>query len=98
LTLASVLPAFGALLSGMNRPMMIDDAVWWAGYWDVIMILAAVIASGLAIRTLDRRSRGSPGTAGPPDPDVGCPVGAGPEAPADPVFLHPANEPIADRL
>jgi hypothetical protein len=44
----------------MIHPMKIDDAVGWAGYWDVILILTAVIASGLAIRALDRRSSGSP--------------------------------------
>ena len=48
LALASILPAFGALLFGMNRPMMIDDTVGWIGYWDVILILTAVIASVLA--------------------------------------------------
>jgi ABC-type transport system involved in multi-copper enzyme maturation permease subunit len=98
-TLASVLSAFSGLMFRIRRPLLVEAEITaWAGYWDVIMILAAVIASGLAIRTLDRRSRGSPGTAGPPDPDVGCPVGAGPEAPAEPVFLQSAEELIADRL
>ena len=32
----------------------------WIGYWDAILILAAVIITGLAIVTLNRRSRGSP--------------------------------------
>jgi hypothetical protein len=95
LTLASVLPAFGILLSGMIHPMKIDDTVWWAGYWDVILLLTAIIASGLAIRALDRRSRGSPGDAGPPGPDAGSWVDTGPEAGTDPVFAeHPTRLPM----
>ena len=58
LTLASVLPAYSGLVFLMNRPTAIEDIAGWAGYWDMIMILSAVIISGLAIRTLDRRSRG----------------------------------------
>ena len=60
----------------------------WVGYWDMILILSAVIVSGLAIRTLDRRSRGYPSAEGPLDPSVGYPLLPGPEAAADPVLAE----------
>jgi ABC-type transport system involved in multi-copper enzyme maturation permease subunit len=59
-TLASVLTAFSELLFCLTRPDAVPAMTGWAGFWDAIMILAAVIASGLAIRTLNRRSRGCP--------------------------------------
>ena len=57
---ASVLFAYSGPQFRMDHPMMIDDTVGWAVYWDAIMIASAVITSGLAIRTLDRSSRGAP--------------------------------------
>jgi ABC-type transport system involved in multi-copper enzyme maturation permease subunit len=58
--LASVLLAYVGLVFRIHRPDPVSpDVAGWAAYWDVIMILAAVIATGLAIRTLDRRSRGT---------------------------------------
>jgi hypothetical protein len=57
-TLASVLPAYSGLLFSMDRPESIAaEALGWAGTWDVVLILAAATVSGLAIRTVDRRSR-----------------------------------------
>jgi hypothetical protein len=88
LTLMSVLPAFSVLLFRMNHPDAMADMVGWAGYWDVILTLSAVIVSGLAIRTLDRKSRGSPSTEGPPNPAAGYLVSSGPDAAADPVLAE----------
>jgi ABC-type transport system involved in multi-copper enzyme maturation permease subunit len=59
LALASVIPAYCGLLFRINHSMAIEDMTWWAIYWDVILIVVSVIVSGLAIRILDRRSRGS---------------------------------------
>ena len=55
-----MLPAYSVLLFRMNRPDAIAEIIGWAGYWDVLLIPAAVIVGGLAIRTLDRRARGVP--------------------------------------
>jgi hypothetical protein len=55
-----VLAAFPVLLFRINRPEAIEDMTGWVAYWDVVMILAAVILAGLAIRTLDGRDRGLP--------------------------------------
>ena len=62
LALASVLPAFWSLLFGpyWNYPAMIANATGSVVYWDVILILSAAVFSGLAIRTLSRRSRRDP--------------------------------------
>jgi hypothetical protein len=62
LALASVLPAFWSLLFGpyWNYPAMIANATGSVACWDVIVILAAAVISGLAIRTLGRRSRRDP--------------------------------------
>ncbi len=62
LALASVLPAFFSLLFGpyRNDPAIIANATGSVVYWDVILILSAAVISGLAIRTLSRRSRRDP--------------------------------------
>ena len=39
---------------------MIENATGSVVYWDVILILSAAVFSGLAIRTLSRRSRRDP--------------------------------------
>ena len=57
LALASVLPAFGSLLFSMSDPALLANASGWVVYWDVILILSAAAISGLAIRTVGRRSR-----------------------------------------
>jgi ABC-type transport system involved in multi-copper enzyme maturation permease subunit len=59
--LSSVIPAYSALVFSIRRPQTISpDVARWAAEWDAALILAAVIVSGLAIRALDRRRRGSP--------------------------------------
>ncbi len=62
LALASVLPAFSSLLFGpyMNYPAQLENASGSVVYWDVLLILSAAVISGLAIRTLSRRSRRDP--------------------------------------
>ena len=51
----------GALLFELNHPELIANTiVEWVVYWDVILILSAVVVAGLAIRTVGRRSRGDP--------------------------------------
>ena len=59
LALASVLPAFSSLLFGpyRNYPAQLENASGSVVYWDVLLILSAAVISGLAIRTLSRRSR-----------------------------------------
>jgi hypothetical protein len=57
LSMASMLPAYTGLLANMYRPDLIAGTISWAGYWDLILALSAVILSGLAICTLDRRLR-----------------------------------------
>ncbi len=80
--LASVIAAVGALL--VNLPVTdetfprIAEIPGWVGYCDALLVLSAVILSGLAIRTLDRRRREPPGDAGFPDSDVGRSAGAEP--------------------
>jgi hypothetical protein len=59
MTLESLLAAYVDLLWRMNTPEPAAAAVWWALYWDGILILVAAIACGLAVRTLDRRARGA---------------------------------------
>ena len=63
LTLASVLPAFSGLLFERNRPELIANTSAWVACWDVILILSAAVISGLAIRTVGRRSRRDPPAA-----------------------------------
>jgi hypothetical protein len=41
----------------MNTPQPAAVTAWWALYWDSVLILVAAIASGLAVRMLDRRAR-----------------------------------------
>ena len=57
-----VLLAFWSLLFGpyWNYPAMIANATGSVVYWSVILILSAAAISGLAIRTLSRRSRRDP--------------------------------------
>jgi ABC-type transport system involved in multi-copper enzyme maturation permease subunit len=87
--LASVLLAYGGLVFHIHRPDSVaPDVAGWAAYWDVIMILVAVIAAGLAIRTMERRCRESAGPAGLPDPEGGGPASTGLEAEADPVLAE----------
>jgi ABC-type transport system involved in multi-copper enzyme maturation permease subunit len=62
LVLASVLPAFSGLLFNMSHPVLLANASEWVACWDVILILAAAVISGLAIRTVGRRSRRDPPT------------------------------------
>jgi hypothetical protein len=57
LALASVLPAYCSLLFYMSDPVLLANASAWVAYWDVILILSAAVISGLAIRTVGRRSR-----------------------------------------
>jgi ABC-type transport system involved in multi-copper enzyme maturation permease subunit len=57
LALASLLPAFGSLLFSMSDPVLLANAIAWVTCWDVILILSAAVISGLAIRTVGRRSR-----------------------------------------
>jgi ABC-type transport system involved in multi-copper enzyme maturation permease subunit len=66
LPLASVIPAYSGLVLRMNYQHVFEDMIGWVGYWDAILILAAVAAGGLAIRGLDRTSRGILPTAGVP--------------------------------
>src|SRR6185312_5235715 len=95
--LASVLLAYGGLVFHIHRPDSVaPDVAGWAAYWDAIMILTAVIAAGLAIRALDRRSRQPSGTAGRPTAAVGCPVSTGQEAASDPVLAeHSTSLPMS---
>jgi hypothetical protein len=60
LALARVLPAYSGLLFHRDRPAVIANMSAWVAYWDVILILSAAVISGLAIRTVGRRSRGGP--------------------------------------
>jgi ABC-type transport system involved in multi-copper enzyme maturation permease subunit len=60
LVLASVLPAFSGLLFNMSHPVLLANASEWVACWDKILILAAAVISGLAIRTVGRRSRRDP--------------------------------------
>jgi hypothetical protein len=60
LALASVLLAFIALLDEGSRPEVIANTSAWLPCWDVTLILSAALISGLAIRTLGRRSRRDP--------------------------------------
>ena len=60
LILASVLPAFSGLLFNRSRPQLIANTSAWVAYWDVILVLSAAVISGLAIRTVGRRSRTDP--------------------------------------
>ena len=57
LTLASVLPAYSGLLFHRDPPAVMANTSAWVASWDVILILPAAIVSGLAIRTVSRRSR-----------------------------------------
>ncbi len=59
LALASVLPAFCSLLfvPYWHREVLLANAIGSVVYWDVILILSSAVISGLAIRTLSRRSR-----------------------------------------
>jgi hypothetical protein len=66
LVLASVLPAFSSLLFGpyRNYPAQLENARGSVVYWDGLLILSAAVFSGLAMRTVGRRSRrDSPGEA-----------------------------------
>ncbi len=75
LALASMIAAVGALLFQMPRVFEVSpEMIGWVGYWDVVLVLSAVILSGLAIRTLDRGARGYPSA----------------EANAEDVLLQPA--------
>jgi ABC-type transport system involved in multi-copper enzyme maturation permease subunit len=60
LALASVLPAFSGLLFDRSRPAVIANTSAWVACWDVILILSAAVISGLAIRTVGRRSQTDP--------------------------------------
>jgi hypothetical protein len=60
LALASVLWAYFCLLFHWGRPAVIAIATASVVYWDVILLLSAAVISGLAIRTLSRRSRRDP--------------------------------------
>ena len=60
LALASVAPAYSGLLFHRASPAVIADTSTWVAYWDVILLLLAAIVSGLAIRTVGRRSREGP--------------------------------------
>jgi ABC-type transport system involved in multi-copper enzyme maturation permease subunit len=66
LALASVLPAYSSLLFQRNHPAVIAIMSEWVAFWDVILILSAAILSGLAIRTVGRRSRRPEEPPGPP--------------------------------
>jgi hypothetical protein len=55
-----VLPAFSDLLLDRESPEAIEIISAWVGYWDLILILSAAIISGLALRTVGRRSRDVP--------------------------------------
>ena len=60
LVLASLMPAFVLLLLELHHWDPSVQIVEWAAYWDMILILMAVIVAGLAIRTVDRKSRAYP--------------------------------------
>jgi hypothetical protein len=53
LPLASVIDAYSGLVLRLNHPHVFEDMIGWVGYWDVILILVAVAACGLAIRALE---------------------------------------------
>ncbi len=72
--LASIFPALGGLLLRIKDANAIEDMTGWVAYWDAVLILSAIIASALAIRTLERRSRRSPLPESPPVSTVGCPA------------------------
>ena len=57
---ASLMPAVVLLLLELHHWDPSVQIVEWAAYWDMILILMAVIVAGLAIRTVDRRSRAYP--------------------------------------
>ncbi len=58
LALASSIPAIVVLLiDHPPREDVIAQIVWWATFWDLLLILLTVIACTLAIWTLDRRAR-----------------------------------------
>jgi hypothetical protein len=54
LPLASVIDVYIGLVLRINHPAVFEDSIGWVGYWDAILILTAVAACGLAIRTLER--------------------------------------------
>jgi hypothetical protein len=60
LALASVPVAFDSLLFDRNGPAEIANATGSVVYWDVILMLSAAVITGLAVRTLSRRSRRDP--------------------------------------
>jgi hypothetical protein len=60
LALASPVPAIVALLLDMSRVDMSAEIVWWATFWDVVLIVLAVVVSAPAIWTLSRASRAYP--------------------------------------
>ena len=64
LILTSLMPAFVLLLLELHRWDPSVQIVEWAAYWDMILVLLAVIIAGLAIRTVDRRSRRYPSPGG----------------------------------
>ena len=52
--------AFDSLLFDRNGPAEIANATGSVVYWDVILILSAAVITGLAFRTLSRKSRRDP--------------------------------------
>jgi ABC-type transport system involved in multi-copper enzyme maturation permease subunit len=75
-TLASVLSAFTAVVFSMDRPESIAaETLAWVGSWNAAVILVAAIVSGLAIRTLERRSRRAPADEGDTEDLVLQPAG-----------------------
>jgi hypothetical protein len=58
LPLMSAFPAYLVLLFRMNPFEAIAEVAAWAGAWDAMLILASAVVCGVAIRTLERRSRG----------------------------------------
>jgi ABC-type transport system involved in multi-copper enzyme maturation permease subunit len=77
-TLASIFPAFSTLLFRIKNADAIENMTGWAAYWDMVLILAAAIASALAVRTLGRRCRKAPLPERPPEGAVGCPASTEP--------------------
>jgi ABC-type transport system involved in multi-copper enzyme maturation permease subunit len=75
LTLVSVIPAYCVPLFRMYRPDAVGGMSRWIVCWDIVMILAAVVAAGLALVIVDRRSRRG-AIESPAVPAV--PVGIGP--------------------
>ena len=57
-TLASPLVAISVLLFDTYSDDVIAEILGWVAYWDVLIALLTVVVAGLAIRTLDRKSRG----------------------------------------